>query len=298
MSEHSNEKDSTWLLPDCKNQNLPAGLYMVATPIGNLSDITVRALEVLSRADLVVCEDKRVTGKLLKAYGLSKPLRVYNDHSEVDDREWILKRIRAGELVAFVSDAGMPMISDPGYKLVRACVDHGFHVSSLPGANAPLMALQLSGLPSDKFSFLGFLPNKSVARRQYLVGLKNVPITLVMFESAARLEKTLFDIAEVLGERRVAVVREMTKLHEEVRRGAAAKLADYYSENGAPKGEIVLVVEGAVQSQGVDGETLRFALKEALSDMRTKDASRFVSDRFGLSNKDVYALALEIKGEE
>jgi len=295
MSEHVSEKESGWLLPDCKNQMMPVGLYLVATPIGNLADITVRALEILSRADVVVCEDKRVSGKLMKAYGLSKSLLVYNDHSDAGMREKIVDMIRGGSIVALVSDAGMPLVNDPGYKLVRDCYAAGVYVSSMPGANAPLTALQLSSLPSDRFVFLGFLPSKAQARRAALKEWCDVAATLVMFEAAPRLVKALADIRDVMGARSVAVVRELTKLHEEVRRGDVSDVLDYYAENGAPRGEIVLVVEGAAVGGDVSDEDLIAALKGRMGEGSLKDSVRSVSEEFGVSQKKIYDLALAIK---
>lgn len=298
MSKYISEKDSGWLLLDCKNQNMPAGLYLVATPIGNLADITVRALEILSRADLVVCEDKRVTSKLLKAYDLSKPLLVYNDHSDDGVRQKIMDTIRGGSIVVLVSDAGTPLISDPGYKLVRDCYEAGIYVSSLPGANAPLTALQLSGLPSDRFLFLGFVPSKVKARQMFLTEWFSVSATLVMFETAPRLLKCLEDIQLVMGGRQVAVVRELTKLHEEVRRGDAAALLEYYRSHDLPRGEIVLVIEGAVKGVHVSDDTLESELEALMMKESLKDSVRIVSEKSGVSHKKIYDMALVIKGRK
>ncbi len=298
MSDHSTEKQKPWLLPACKNQHMPAGIYLVSTPIGNLADITVRALEVLSRADLVVCEDKRVTGKLLKSYEISKPLFVYNDHSTEKDRGHIVAQARAGQMIAVVSDAGMPLISDPGYKLVQACIENEIYLTSLPGANAPLTALQLSGLPSELFIFLGFLPSKTAARQAVLREWALSENTLIAFESPARILKMLRDVFEVMGNRKVAVVRELTKLHEEIRRSAVSELIAYYEDGGEPKGEIVVVIEGQKKTRNdVHMQLVKEALVKALVDMKTKDAVRLVSQKFGLQSSDVYDLALEIKRE-
>ncbi len=186
---------------DIQKNPLKSGLYLVATPIGNLRDMTLRAIDTLAMADVVACEDTRVSGKLFQAMGFKVKLMALHDHNEVAQTPYLLSLIAEGKSVALISDAGMPLISDPGYKLVRECLDKGVYVTSLPGANSPLMALQLSGLPSDNFSFLGFLPSKSKARRDVLETWKNVPTTLVIFESANRIEDSCADILAVLGDR-------------------------------------------------------------------------------------------------
>lgn len=282
-----------------KSKILPAGLYLVATPIGNLGDITLRALETLMSVDCVLCEDTRVTGKLLHAFGLKKTLVSYNDHTTESKRAMILDRLSKGdESIALCSDAGMPLISDPGYKLVRACADRNILVTSITGANAPLTALQLSGLPSDRFSFLGFLPTKTGQRKKVLQEWRDVISTLIFFETAPRLQKSLKDMRDILGNRQVVVTRELTKRFEEVRRNDLDTLCAFYTENGAPKGEIVLVVEGAsVDSNDIDDEDIEAMLKEALKTMRVKDAASFVSEKTGRIKKELYDMALLIKDE-
>ena len=272
---------------------LRAGLYLVATPIGNLRDISLRALDVLRAVDLVLCEDTRVSGKLLARYEIDQTLKTYNDHSDAAWRDEILQRIEEGQKVALISDAGMPMISDPGYKLVRTAQEAGLYVSSVPGANAPLTALQLSGLPSDQFSFLGFLPSKAGARKDLLKLWGNVPSTLIAFETAPRLTKALGDVAEILGGREVAVTRELTKMYEEVRKGSAAELIEYYESEGLPKGEIVLVISPPAQKEFSDAEVAAL-LKDALKTMRTKEAAAHVAEQTGRSKAVLYDLALEL----
>ncbi len=272
---------------------MPPGLYLVATPIGNLGDITLRALDVLAASDLVVCEDTRVSGKLLAHFGIKKPLLPYNDHNADRQRGTVLGKIADGKMVAFISDAGMPLISDPGYKLVRAALEAGYHVTSAPGANAPLTALQLSGLPSDAFAFLGFLPPKQTARKKILKGWKDAPATLVMFETGPRLTKALTDIEEIFPDRVMAVVRELTKLHEEVRRGTASELLTYYKTN-EPRGEIVLVLSGKDGHDAMAEDDVQAALKKALKTMSTKEAAASVAELSGRPRKEIYALALEI----
>lgn len=279
-----------------KLADLTAGLYLVATPIGNLRDITLRAIDVLTQADYIACEDKRVTGKLLQSCEIENNgrLLVYNDHSKESDRRKISTLISEGKSVALVSDAGMPMISDPGYKLVRDCIDLGLNVTTLPGANAPLAALQLSGLPSDCFLFGGFLPSKEQARLEILKSLQTVGATLVFYESAPRLVASLEAIQAVLGDRPVAVVREITKMFEEVRRDSVSRLIAHYAEKGAPKGEIVLVIGGSMDKAYTEDQ-LVMMLREATETMSSKDASAFVAEQTGVPRKQLYSMTLELK---
>lgn len=275
---------------------LSSGLYLVATPIGNLRDMTLRAMDALASVDFVLCEDTRVTGKLLKAYGISKKMVSYNDHSASKKRSFVLEELSNGGRIALVSDAGMPLISDPGYKLVRDCLDLGIFVTSLPGANAPLAALQLSGLPSDKFSFLGFVPPKSEARKKIMRQWADVPGSLIIFESGPRLIDSLKDMLTVWGDRPAAVVRELTKLYEESRRGSLSELASFYESEGRPKGEIVVVV-GAAAVRDYSEDDLKELLNRALETMGMKEASAFVSDETGKSKKILYELALSMKNK-
>lgn len=274
-------------------QKLKAGLYLVATPIGNLRDITLRALDTLRAADIIACEDTRTSGKLLKAYDIKAQLLPLHDHNEEQQSARLIAEINGGRVVALISDAGMPLISDPGYKLVRTARDAGVYITSLPGANAPLMALQLSGLPSDAFTFAGFLPHKSKARRDMLTQWKLVPSTLIFFESAQRLEQTLDDIQAVMGDRRVTIARELTKLFEEVKTAAVTELLNAIRENGPPKGEIVLLIEAAQrETEVLDIDSL---LVEALETKSLKDAVAEIVDRTGASKNEIYARALEIQ---
>lgn len=293
--QNSKEKNREWLLPDSKRQSLAAGLYLVATPIGNMGDMSLRALDTLAAADAVLCEDTRVTGKLLHYFGLHKKLDVYNDHSDDGARAKIVKRLADGEALVLVSDAGMPMVSDPGYKLVVDAKEAGVNVTSIPGANAPLAALQLSGLPSYAFSFIGFLPSKTGARQSLLKRWIEVPSTLLAFETAPRLQAALADIQTVFGEREVAVVREITKLYEEVVRGTPEELVGHYEQKGAPKGEIVLVIgpPGEKVFSDADVDAL---LKKALEDLGTKKAAAAVAEQTGLPKSELYERALVLKG--
>ncbi len=276
---------------------LKSGLYIVATPIGNLRDISLRALDTLRGVDVIYCEDTRVTRKLLFAHQIKANLQPYNDHSDEFHRADIVEQMKAGKAVALVSDAGMPLISDPGYKLVKDVQEAGGYITTIPGANAPLSALQLSGLPSDQFCFLGFLPNKTGGRKKLLAPWADIPATLITFTTAPRLMVSLKDIADVLGgDRQVAVVREITKLYEEVRTGLPMELFAHYEEHGLPKGEIVLVISPPkeVEISNIDIENM---LRSALKSMRTKDAASYVAEKTCRKKNDIYNLALKISKE-
>jgi 16S rRNA (cytidine1402-2'-O)-methyltransferase len=277
---------------DHRPEPLPPGLYIVATPIGNLGDVTKRAAEVLSRCDAVACEDTRVTAKLLRHLGISKPLWRYDDHASERDRARLLESMR-DQAVALVSDAGTPLISDPGYRLVREARAAGLAVTSLPGPSAPVMALTLSGLPSDRFLFAGFLPPKDKARAEVLAELAPVRTTLVFFETAPRLTRSLAAIGEVLPGREVAVARELTKLYEECRSGSPAELIAHY-EAHPPKGEIVLLVGPPVEQMGGDVD-VDGLLRAALEVQKPSQAAAQVAKATGLDRKALYARALELK---
>ncbi|MFA7277323.1 MAG: 16S rRNA (cytidine(1402)-2'-O)-methyltransferase [Pseudobdellovibrionaceae bacterium] len=279
---------------ESKKLVLQSGLYLVATPIGNMRDMTLRAIDTLMAADIVACEDTRVSGKLFHLMGLSKKLVPYHDHNADQMRPEIMARIREGQSIALISDAGMPLISDPGYKLVRDCLAAGLYVTSLPGANAPLTALQLSGLPSDQFAFLGFLPSKQGARQEMLRAWKNVPATLVMFETAPRLEKSCRDILQVLGNRKMTVLRELTKKFEDIWPLSAAEILAKLEAEGEPKGEIVLVIGRDETPDEIDLDDL---LKKALEKLSVKEAAALVAGQTGVPKKQVYARALELKDE-
>lgn len=275
-----------------------AGLYIVATPIGNAGDITLRALEVLRGVDAIACEDTRVTGKLLRRYGIGTRLVPYHDHNAAKMRPQILGRVAGGAAIALVSDAGTPLVSDPGFKLVREAREQGLPVTHLPGANAALTALVLSGLPSDRFLFGGFLPPKSAARRTALEEFRTLQATLIFYESAQRLGDMLADIAATLGAREVAVARELTKMFEEVRRGGAAELSAFYEENGPPKGEVVVVIgPPAADAAATDAADLDTLLAQALEGgLSVRDAAAHVATITGQPKKAVYARALELGG--
>src|SRR6266700_2259457 len=273
---------------------LAGGLHVVSTPIGNLRDITLRALEVLAAADLIACEDTRVTRKLLDRYAIATPLTPYHDHNAAKARPALLCRLAEGAAIALVSDAGTPLISDPGFKLVRAAQDAGHLVTTLPGASAVLSALSVAGLPTDQFFFAGFLPPTAVARRARIAELARIPATLVLFETGPRIGATLADLAAGLGaDREAALCRELTKLHEEIKRGELAGLARAYAD-AEPRGEIVVVVappQAAVQTSAAEAEVL---LRDALQRLSLKDAVGEVAHVTGRPRREVYRCALAL----
>jgi 16S rRNA (cytidine1402-2'-O)-methyltransferase len=272
-------------------QPLPPGLYIVATPIGNLSDLGARAAETLRRADLVLAEDKRVTAKLLAHVGAKAPMANYNDHTREAEREKIIARL-ADEAVALVSDAGTPLISDPGYKLVRAARAAGHGVFTIPGPSAVIAALTLAGLPTDRFLFAGFLPPKAKARRDAIAELAEVHATLVFYEAGPRLGDALRALSEGLGAREAAVVREISKLHEESVAASLADLAQRYAAH-QPKGEIVIVVGPRAEREEATDEDLGAALDDALRTMSASRAAADVAARLNVPRKRAYAMALE-----
>lgn len=277
---------------------LKPGLYVTATPIGNAGDLTVRALQVLKSCDQILCEDTRVTAKLLALYGLKKPLHAYHEHNGARERPRILAAISEGKALALVSDAGMPLISDPGLPLLAAVREAGQVVEVLPGANAALTGLCLSGLATDRFTFLGFLPAKEGGRKQAIRECAQIRGTLIFYESPKRLASSLASLAEILGDREAAVCRELTKKFEEIRRGGLAALAAHYEAAGAPRGEVVLVVEGADEAVGFDAAALDAALLKALAGARLKQAVEEVTALSGLPRKQVYDRALALKNQD
>jgi 16S rRNA (cytidine1402-2'-O)-methyltransferase len=277
-----------------KAQSLAPGLYVTATPIGNARDISLRALDVLKGCDAIAAEDTRVTAKLLAIYGISKPLFAYNDHNGERERPKILARLARGERVALVSDAGTPLVSDPGYKLVREALANGHAVHAVPGASAPLVALTLSGLPSDRFLFTGFLPSKAGERRTALEELHALRATLIFFESPQRLAESLADMASVLGARQAVIARELTKKFEELRRGDLISLAEHYAKSETPKGEVTVVVAPAekIVPSWKHAERL---LEYALEFMPVRAAADLVAEALDLPRRETYARALAKK---
>ena len=276
---------------------LTPGLYLVATPIGNLRDITMRSLEVLAAVDLIACEDTRVTRKLLERYGIATPLTSYHEHNAAQARPKLLARLADGAAIALVSDAGTPLVSDPGYKLVREAQAAGAHVTALPGASAVLAALTVSGLPTDRFLFEGFLPAKEAARRARIAELARIPATLVLFETGARVAASLADLAAGLGPREAALCRELTKLYEETRRGDLATLAREAAEAGEPRGEMVIVVAPPDREEKVTAADLDALLRQALNRLSVKDAVAEIAAVSGMPRREVYRRAIELSKE-
>jgi 16S rRNA (cytidine1402-2'-O)-methyltransferase len=274
---------------------LEAGLYVVATPIGNLRDITLRALDVLGAAGRVYAEDTRVSRKLLDAYGLKPRLGSYHEHNAEAARSEILAALEAGESVALISDAGTPLVSDPGFKLVRAAIEAGHLVFPIPGASALLAGLVVSGLPTDRFVFAGFLPAKENARRAVLEEFAEVDATLIFYETGPRLADSLADMAGTLGARSAVVARELTKLFEEARREPLDVLAAHYARAGAPKGEIVVIVAPPLAKGEASDEELDAFLEDALRDASVKEAAARAAETLGVPRKRAYARALMLK---
>lgn len=273
------------------------GLYIVSTPIGHARDISLRALDTLYHADVVACEDTRVTGKLMSRYGLKTPLTPYHDHNAPRARPQLIERLNRGETVALVSDAGTPLISDPGYKLVCDCHDADIKVIAIPGASSIMTALVISGLPTDRFVFEGFLSSKTKARQDALQGLAPIAGTLVFLESAKRLAASLADMALVLGDRPAAVTRELTKMFEESRRGGLLDLAEHYKQAGPPKGEVTIVVGPPLIAE-IDDQALDELLIDALKTSSLRDSVKLVTEASGLGHKKVYAHALALKNAD
>jgi 16S rRNA (cytidine1402-2'-O)-methyltransferase len=271
---------------------LAPGLYLVATPIGNLADISIRALQTLAAADLIACEDTRVSRRLLDHYGIAAALSPYHDHNAQAARPKILARIADGAAVALISDAGTPLISDPGFKLVREAQEAGFTVQAIPGASSVLTALVSSGLPTDRFFFEGFLPAKAGQRRSRIAELAHVSASLVLFEGGSRIADTLADLASILGSREAAICRELTKLHEEVRRDTLDALAAHYAGDAETRGEFVIVI--APPGEEAAPQDLDALIRAALDRVSVKDAVAEIVAATGLPRREVYQRALEL----
>lgn len=280
------------------SQTLPAGLYLVATPIGNLGDITIRALDVLKRAHSVACEDTRVTGKLFSHFGINTHMLTYHEHNAEQMRPRLLDDVRAGKTVALVSDAGTPLISDPGYKLVQEARAEGLAVYPIPGASSVTAALCASGLPTNRFMFAGFLPTKVSARDTVIAELAEVKATLVLFESARRLPEALEALAKYMPARDAVIAREITKLFEEFRQGTVAQLQAHYAQVGEPKGEVVILLAPPEEKIAVYDADTEHMLMQALQSMSVKEAAAQVAKDTGLSRNELYTHALELKGKK
>jgi len=275
---------------------LAPGLHIVATPIGNLGDITLRALATLAAAETVLCEDTRMSGKLMERFAIRTRLSPYHEHNAREVRPDILERLRNGATIALISDAGMPLVSDPGYRLVKEAVELGIPVTACPGPSAVLTGLALSGLPTDRFLFAGFVPQKQGERTRLFAEFARLKATLIFFESPHRIVETLGDLAAALPGRRVAVTRELTKLHEEVLRGTADEIAAELSARAAVKGEITLLVGPPEGEEEVSAADLEAAITEALAAMPASKAASDVAKRFNLNRSDIYQMILARKG--
>ena len=275
-------------------ETLQPGLYLVATPIGNLLDLSLRAIEILRNVDVIACEDTRVTGKILTKYGIKTRMNVYHEHNAGHIRPILLRTIVEGGSIALVSDAGTPTISDPGYKLVKECIEHGHDITAAPGANAAIAGLILSGLPTNRFLFAGFLNSKTNQRCQELKELAKVPTTLIFYESAKRLAATLKDMIENLGDRPATIARELTKRHEEVRRNTLSVLATHYLNAGAPKGEVVIVVGPPLKKIPPSNHALDDLIKTQLQTLSVRDTTIKITAETGLPKRQIYTRALKL----
>lgn len=276
---------------------LKSGLYIISTPIGNLQDISQRALDVLNEAPVIACEDTRMTKKLFSLLGLPlhKKFITYQNYNEEQQAQQLIDLINEGQVLALVSDAGAPLISDPGYKLVSKCREQGVYVTAIPGACAVITALQLSGLPTNRFLFAGFIPNKDKARSDLFKELKDIDTTLIFYETAPRLLKTLEQAAEIFGGRKISVIRELTKMYEEVQTGSFADMQTYFSEN-EPKGEFVFIVAPPTEPK-YTAEDVKDLLAKRLKETTLKSAVKEMAEQFGINKNEVYAMALELKHE-
>lgn len=274
------------------------GLYVVATPIGNLGDISSRAIETLKSANIIACEDTRITKKLfsLLGIGLNKVFITIHDHNEEQQTNKIIELIKSGECVAQVSDAGSPLISDPGFKLIRRCREENIYITTIPGCCALICALQLSGLPTNKFMFAGFIPNKEKARQDLLSQYKNLDATLVFYETSTRIVKTLTAAANVFGNREMAVAREISKIYEDCQNGTAQELIEYFTDN-EPKGEMVLMIAPASEEEK-EIPDIQNLLKEKMQKSSLKSAVKEIVETYGLNKNEVYEQALRIKNEQ
>lgn len=299
MSDHDKSQTlvrSTEALRAALDKPLASGLYLVATPIGNLGDMTLRAIATLASSDVIYCEDTRHSRTLAQHFGFTAPLKPYHEHNAEAARPQILADLAAGKRIALISDAGMPLISDPGFKLARAVIEAGLGVTCVPGASAVLAGLSLSGLPTDRFQFAGFLPPKQAARKTRLADLLAVDATLVLYEAPSRVAECIADVATVAGgTREVAVARELTKLHETVLRGTASEVARRLAAD-SPPGEFVIII--APPAAGVVTDAMiRGRLETAMTDASTRDAAHAVAEALGVARGRVYDLALAMKRE-
>ncbi len=273
---------------------LAPGLYLVATPIGNLLDLTLRAIETLQGVDVIACEDTRVTSKILTRHSIKTKMNTYHEHNASRIRPRLLRTLEIGGSIALVSDAGTPTISDPGYKLVKECIECGFDITTIPGANAAITGLVLSGLPTNRFLFAGFLNSKASQRRHELEELAGVPTTLIFYESAKRLPSTLTDMVKKLGDRPAAIARELTKRHEEIRRNTLSALTAHYQNAGPPKGEIVIIVGPPLKKEPPLSSELDDLIMKQLQTLSVRDTAAKITLETGLSKRHVYNRTLKL----
>jgi 16S rRNA (cytidine1402-2'-O)-methyltransferase len=278
-------------------ESLRPGLYVTATPIGNLADVTIRALTVLAAADTILCEDTRVTAKLLQRYGIRNSMTAYHDFNGAKLRPGVIADLEAGKAIALVSDAGMPLVSDPGFKLAQAVIAKGLHLEVVPGASSTLTALALSGLPTDRFMFCGFMPEKQGERSKVLNELKAVKSTLIFFESQHRIVESLGAVAAALGERDVAVARELTKMYEEAVRGTASAVAATLAARDTIKGEITLVIGPPSGAEAIADGEIDAMLAAAAQGMAASAAASAIAKETGRSKKELYQRLLALKGD-
>lgn len=277
---------------------LAPGLYVVATPIGNLGDMTIRALATLAGAETVLCEDTRTSGKLMERFAIKTRLAPYHEHNAQKVRPAILERLQQGAAIALISDAGMPLVSDPGYRLVKEAVELGLPVTACPGPSAVLTGLALSGLPTDRFLFAGFVPQKQGERKRLFAEFEKLKATLIFFESPHRIVETLQDLGLALPGRQIAVTRELTKLHEEVLRGSAHEIAETLAARPAVKGEITLIVGPPLEDEAISDEVLAEAIAVAIQVMSASKAASEIAKRFNLNRSDIYQRILTMKGQD
>ena len=282
--------------PNEKSQHRTGELFLVATPIGNLKDITLRALEVLQSVDRIACEDTRTSGVLLSHYGITTPMSAYHTHNEAEATAQLISQLAAGNRIALISDAGTPLLSDPGARLVAACIAAGVRVTPIPGASALLSGLTISGLPAEQFFYAGFLSSKTGARHSQLQALSAIPATLVFYEAPHRLLDSLAAMHAVWGDRTAAVARELTKLHEACVRGSFTSIIAHFTAH-APRGECVILVQGAAPTAAFTDDAIDAALRTAMATSSLKEAVAEVAEHAGRAKREVYARALALKGD-
>jgi len=285
----------TYMLNKAYEQELMQGLYISASPIGNLTDITIRSINVLNQADLIACEDTRVTKKLLNCYNIKTPTITYNDNSNNEVRSKIIKKLKDGKNIVLVSDAGTPLISDPGYKLIARAIDEGIQVISLPGPSSSISALVASGLPTHRNMFIGFLPASRRKRQNELNKISEIDTTLIFYESSNRLLDTLEDMNLILGPRKSAIIREMTKLHEEIIRGTLIQLKETLSSRKSIKGEITIIISPAEKQKEIISEEIDLVLRNIIKEIPIKNATRILSNITGISQRNLYKRCIKIK---